>query len=177
MTFQLLLHGRNIPITEGLQNATQEKLGKVFAHFDFLKRADVTLSVDKNPRIQENHHVMVVLHVNGGLLKLETRHTDLYYALDDMAETALNTLRKYKHKTLKRTKAGRSLHGTSLRIVGVQEALQAEAFSDPEPLTLLDFSDDGGPDADTLLLAELQQQELERQERELRQRYPEAYAS
>jgi ribosomal subunit interface protein len=177
MMVQLLIHGRNITITEGIYSAVHDKLGRVFAHFDFLKRADITVNVDKNPRIHEKHHVLVVLHVNGGMLKLEAASDDLYSALDETAEKSLNTLRKYKNKHLKRTKAGRSAQGTSLRVVGFEAALAAEAFMDYDDVDITLLNDMAAQDPDTLVLAELQQQESERQERELQQRYPEAYAS
>ena len=51
---KLLIHGRNLELTQAIREYTQSKLQKAIQHFeDMVKEADVHLSVARNPRIPQ----------------------------------------------------------------------------------------------------------------------------
>jgi putative sigma-54 modulation protein len=133
MMSRLNLHGRNIELTTGIKDALFEKTERIFAHFDFIQSLDVHLSVQKNPRIADAHIAEALVHVNGGLVKVEAHSGDLYASIDALMDKLTRSLTKYKAKNLGRQKSSRSQGGTSLRIP--QDALYAV----PEPTELEPF--------------------------------------
>jgi putative sigma-54 modulation protein len=116
MMSRLTLHGRNIELTAAIKEVLFEKTERVFSHFDFIQTLDIHLSVHKNPRISDAHIAEALVHVNGGLVKVEARSEDLYASIDVLVDKLMRSLTKYKAKNLGRQKSSRSQGGTSLRI-------------------------------------------------------------
>jgi ribosomal subunit interface protein len=121
----IVIHGRNITLTDALKQAVNDRMGKIGTLFSFLKTIEVHLSVGKNPRIQAAHKAECVLHVNGGLMKVTASSTNLYASLDLLLDKVLRALRKYKTRNLARNKSERA-KGENIRILGLNEALRAE---------------------------------------------------
>ena len=49
---KILIHGRNLELTESLKQYTHSKILKAISHYEeFVKEADVHLSIEKNPRM------------------------------------------------------------------------------------------------------------------------------
>jgi putative sigma-54 modulation protein len=117
---RLSLHGRNIELTASIKSAVFEKLDRIFAHFDFIQSVNVHLSVQKNPRISDAHVAEVLIHVNGGLFKVEATSESLYTALDLLVTKMMRSLTKYKSKNLGRQKSARSQGGETLRSHGLE---------------------------------------------------------
>ena len=116
MMTRLSIHGRNIELTAAIKDTLSEKTERVFSHYDFIQNVMIHLSVDKNPRISEAHHAEAVIHVNGGVVKVEASSENLYAAIDVLVDKMMRSLTKYKSKHLLRGKAARSQGGESLRI-------------------------------------------------------------
>lgn len=137
----VVIHGRNIPLTDALKQAVTDRMDKVVNLFSFLKAIEVHLSVGKNPRVSNPHKAECVLHVNGNLLKVEASSTNLYASLDLLSDKVMSALRKYKTRNLARTKNARCSKGQTLRMQGLNEALKAERAAqnsvDVEDLTAL----------------------------------------
>jgi putative sigma-54 modulation protein len=128
MMTRLSIHGRNIELTAAIKDTLSEKTERVFSHYDFIQNVMIHLSVDKNPRISEAHHAEAVIHVNGGVVKVEASSENLYAAIDLLVDKMMRSLTKYKSKHLLRGKSERSQGGESLRI--------------PADATVLDLDDD-----------------------------------
>ena len=122
----IVIHGRNIELTEALKRAVTDRMDKIGTLFSFLKTIEVHLSVGKNPRVQNAHKAECVLHVNGGLMKIEASSENLYASLDLLLDKVLSALRKYKTRNLARNKSERA-KGENIRILGLKEALKAES--------------------------------------------------
>ena len=135
----IVIHGRNIALTDALKQAATDRMGKIGTLFSFLKTIEVHLSVGKNPRVQNAHKAECVLHVNGGLMKVEACSTNLYASLDLLLDKVLCALRKYKTRNLARNKSERA-KGENIRILGLNDALKAErrvGFIDVEDYSTL----------------------------------------
>jgi len=144
---KLIISGRNLPLTEGMKAKITEKLEKIKFHYDFLKEIRVFLSVEKNPRINDNQIVEATLHVNGATLRIETASEDLYASIDMIVDKIDRALRRYKTKLLQRNKSGHSSGGESMRYAGSLE----ESLNAMTPEDLADDDDDDLPGADSTL--------------------------
>ena len=125
---KLLIHGRNLEITQALREYTQSKLEKAIQHFDeMVKEADVHLSVAKNPSVPQQT-AEVTLFANGTIIRAQERSQNLYASIDLVANKLSRQLRKYKE----RNSDHHHSHGHSASITkSTESVLKEESFAGP----------------------------------------------
>ena len=95
---KLLIHGRNLELTPALREYTKSKLEKAIHHFgDFVKEADVHLSVAKNPRVPQQT-AEVTVFANGTVIRAQERSQNLYASIDLVANKLCRQLKRYKER-------------------------------------------------------------------------------
>tara|TARA_B100000700_G_scaffold311850_1_gene394652 strand:- start:2817 stop:3398 length:582 start_codon:yes stop_codon:yes gene_type:complete len=95
---KLLIHGRNLELTQALREYTQTKIEKAIHHFDeIVKEADVHLSVERNPRVPQQI-AEVTVFANGTVIRAQERSDNLYSSIDLVASKLSRQLRKYKER-------------------------------------------------------------------------------
>ena len=92
-----IIKGRNVEVTEGLNSAVTDKIGKLEKYFSEETEAYVTLSVEK-----ERHKVEVTIPMKGNTLRAEETNSDMYVSIDLVQETLERQLKKYKNKIVDR---------------------------------------------------------------------------
>lgn len=96
---KLVIHGRNIEITDAIREHVEQKILKAVSHFKHLtNEVDVHLSVAKNPRIGANQAAEVTLFVDGAVVRAEESSENLYASIDLVADKISRQLRKFKEK-------------------------------------------------------------------------------
>lgn len=96
---KLLIHGKNMEITDSLREYVHQKIEKAANHYQNLTtEIDVHLSVARNPRITPNQTAEVTLFVNGSVIRAEESSENLYASIDLVADKIARQLRKYKEK-------------------------------------------------------------------------------
>lgn len=106
----IMVVGKNIPLTEGLKNAVENKLSKLDKYFSPDVKANATLSVQK-----KYHKIEVTIPFNGVILRGEESSEDMYFAIDSVIEKLERQIRKQKTKLEKRK------HGDSLKFQFIPE--------------------------------------------------------
>ena len=97
---KLLIHGRNLDVTEAIREYTETKLSRAINHFDGLvKEADVHLSVARNPRVPQQT-VEVTVFANGTVIRAQ-EHSDNLYASIDLAASKLSRQLQRYHDRIK----------------------------------------------------------------------------
>lgn len=89
----LNLTGHHVEITPALRDHVTLKLERVAHHFDRITSTHVILSVDKLQQKAE-----VTLHVKGKDIYADATDTDLYVAIDQLAEKLDRQVLKHKEK-------------------------------------------------------------------------------
>ena len=84
--------GKNIEITEGLQEAIQDKLSKLDKYFKEDTQAKVTLSVQK-----EEQRIEVTIPTKYRLIRAEEKSNDMYVAIDLVSDIIERQIKKYKN--------------------------------------------------------------------------------
>lgn len=116
--------GTNIELTDALKDYVNEKLGSALSKVGRkVTRCDVTLNVDKNPSIEKNQEIEVVLSVKGTILRTKETTHDMYASIDAASDAVKRKLRKYKEKIIDAHRAGRPEAADF-------DAGEIEAFSD-----------------------------------------------
>ncbi len=95
--------GKNLDITDALENYVDKKLRKLEKYFHEIREATVTMSVYRGM-----HVVEVMLEGDGVLLRGEERRgTDMYGSIDQVVEKLETRVKKFKGKLYgKTTEAG-----------------------------------------------------------------------
>jgi len=103
---KLVIHGKNIEITDAIREYVQQKIAKAASHFQNLTHEiDVHLSVARNPRINPKQTAEVTIFVNGSVIRAEESSENLYASVDLVADKIARQLRKYKEKRQNKTYA------------------------------------------------------------------------
>ena len=96
---KLVIQGKNIEITDSINEYVSQKIEKAVNHFQQLTtEVDVHLSVAKNPRINPNQTAEVTIYANGTVIRAQESSENLYASIDLVADKIARQLRKYKEK-------------------------------------------------------------------------------
>jgi putative sigma-54 modulation protein len=97
--------GRNIPVTEALEQYAFEKVGRVSKFFDddrSFSRAEVELIHERNPSIPEPEVAEATLFINGAVLKAREATQDMYASIDRMSDKLERQVRRYRGRQIDR---------------------------------------------------------------------------
>ena len=95
---KLLIHGRNLELTQSLRDYTKTKIDKATQNFhEMVQEADVHLSVARNPRVPQQT-AEVTVFANGTVIRAQERSENLYASIDLVANKLARQLRKYKER-------------------------------------------------------------------------------
>ncbi|HLP88526.1 MAG TPA: ribosome-associated translation inhibitor RaiA [Nostocaceae cyanobacterium] len=96
---KLVIHGKNIEITDAIREYVHQKIEKAVSHFqNITNEVDVHLSVARNPRINPKQAAEVTIYANGSIIRAEESSENLYASIDLVADKISRQLRKYKER-------------------------------------------------------------------------------
>ena len=126
---KLLIHGRNLEITDAIRDYTETKLSRAISHFeDLVKEADVHLSVARNPRVPQQT-AEVTMFANGVVIRAQERSENLYASIDMVASKLARQLNRHKDRLQEREQ------GPVHRSAAAKEAGAATLPKPGQPLT------------------------------------------
>ncbi|MGE5523658.1 MAG: ribosome hibernation-promoting factor, HPF/YfiA family [Rhodospirillaceae bacterium] len=91
----LHLTGHHLQITPAIRDYVSAKLERITHHFDHVIDVNVILSVEKL-----QHKVEATVHVRGKDIFCESIASDMYAAIDQLADKLDRTIIKHKEKNL-----------------------------------------------------------------------------
>ncbi|HSH50022.1 MAG TPA: ribosome-associated translation inhibitor RaiA [Halomonas sp.] len=94
---QVNITGHQMELTDALRGYVQEKLARLERHYDNITNVQVTLSVEK-----ERQQASCTLYAAGADIHAEATDTDMYAAIDALADRLDRQLVKHKEKTQER---------------------------------------------------------------------------
>lgn len=127
---KLVIHGKNIEITDAIREYVHQKIEKAVNHFQHItNEVDVHLSVARNPRINPNQTAEVTIYANGNVIRAEESSENLYASIDLVANKIARQLRKYKER--RRDKKIHAHHNTIEEVI--PEAVVTDLIGDRTP--------------------------------------------
>ncbi|KOP25753.1 Light-repressed protein A [Hapalosiphon sp. MRB220] len=126
---KLVIHGKNIEITDAIREYVHQKIEKAVSHFqNITNEVDVHLSVARNPRINPKQSAEVTIYANGNVIRAEESSENLYASIDLVADKIARQLRKYKERRHeKKTHAQSTIEGV------VQQTVITDLIGDRAP--------------------------------------------
>jgi putative sigma-54 modulation protein len=101
----ILVKGRNIPVTEALERYATEKVERVARFFDEGRsdsRAEVELIHERNRAISEPEVAEATLFINGSVLKASEASEDMYASIDRMSDKLERQVKRYRGRQIDR---------------------------------------------------------------------------
>ena len=101
----VLIKGRNIPVTEALERYAREKVERVARFFDEGRsdsRAEVELIHERNRAISEPEVAEATLFINGSVLKAGEASEDMYASIDRMSDKLERQVKRYRGRQIDR---------------------------------------------------------------------------
>lgn len=96
---QITVKGRNhLQITPALKDYAVEKIRRVEHYFDHILEGEVELSVERNPRIENNQTAEVTLYTDGPVIRAHESSTDMYAAIDLVVEKIGRQVKRFKSR-------------------------------------------------------------------------------
>lgn len=126
---KLVIHGKNIEITDAIREYVHQKIEKAVNHFQNLTtEVDVHLSVARNPRINPNQAAEVTIYANGTVIRAEETSESLYASIDLVADKIARQLRKYKER-----RQDKKTHAQPKTEVEVEQPVVSDLIGDRTP--------------------------------------------
>ncbi len=97
--------GRNLSVTEALENYALEKVARLSKFYDDEKtdsRAEVELIHERNPSHSQPEVVETTLFINGTVLKAREGGEDMYASIDRMSDKLERQVRRFRGRQLDR---------------------------------------------------------------------------
>ncbi|NDJ22870.1 ribosome-associated translation inhibitor RaiA [Nostoc sp. B(2019)] len=126
---KLVIHGKNIEITDAIREYVHQKIEKAVNHFqNITNEVDVHLSVARNPRINPRQAAEVTIYANGSVIRAEESSENLYASIDLVADKIARQLRKYKER-----RQDQKTHAQPTNEVVVVESMVTDLIGDRTP--------------------------------------------
>jgi putative sigma-54 modulation protein len=104
-TLDILIKGRNIPVTEALERYAREKVERVARFFDEERsdsRAEVELLHERNRAVSEPEVAEATLFINGSVLKASDASQDMYASIDRMSDKLERQVKRLRGRQIDR---------------------------------------------------------------------------
>ncbi|MFN6514690.1 MAG: ribosome hibernation-promoting factor, HPF/YfiA family [Nostoc sp. CreGUA01] len=126
---KLVIHGKNIEITDAIREYVHQKIEKAVNHFQSItNEVDVHLSVARNPRINPRQAAEVTIYANGSVIRAEESSENLYASIDLVADKIARQLRKYKER-----RQDQKTHAQPTTEVVIAESVVTDLIGDRTP--------------------------------------------
>src|ERR687884_690148 len=102
---QVAVKGRNISVTEALEQYATKKIERIRKFFDddhSVSRAEVELIHERNPSIPDPEIAEATLFINGAVLKAREASQDMYASIDRMSDKLERQVRRYRGRQIDR---------------------------------------------------------------------------
>jgi len=127
---KMIVKGRHTDVTPAIREYAEEKIGRVAKILDsMIMSADVELTTESNPSIQENQIAEVTVYTKGHVIRAKESASDMFAAIDLVSEKLERQVRKFKTKIVDRhTKAPSLPEAISMAAAEEQQAEREPAI-------------------------------------------------
>lgn len=134
---KIQVKGRNVAVTDALQDYAHDKLGKVQRllrerRIDEVSRLELELMVEKNPAIPDNNVAEATIFTGGPVIRAKESSDDMYAAIDLVTDKLQRRVKKYHDKVHHKTRHKYATEKAGL-VVAAEEAAAAAAAGEVTP--------------------------------------------
>jgi putative sigma-54 modulation protein len=127
---EIVVRGRNVSITERVEEYVEKKVGKLERYLPIIDEARMELSQEETRSAQHRMTAQLTVRSRGKVLRAEERDQDLFAAIDLVAEKMQRQITRFKDRLYGR---GQVRGSETVRVTEAAE-LAAEAVAEAEPV-------------------------------------------
>ncbi len=94
----LSIKGKNLEVTDRLQDYVEKKVGKLDRYLPSISEAWVELSMEETKAAQDRQVCQVTVRSNGTILRAEERSDDIFASIDAVLDKMYRQIARYKGK-------------------------------------------------------------------------------
>jgi putative sigma-54 modulation protein len=106
---ELIIKGKNVEITDRLQDYVEAKIGKLDRYLPSITEAWVELSSEGTKAAQDRQICQVTVRANGTILRAEERSDDIFYSIDTVLDKMYRQIARYKGKRKNRWRSSAAM--------------------------------------------------------------------
>lgn len=106
---QINITGKNVSISQAMQDYVEKKISKLSRFFDQISHAEVVFKGEDRKDARKSHIVEVTLDVNGTIIKASEENQDFRACIDLVIDKLESQLKKYREKLIERGRRGPSI--------------------------------------------------------------------
>jgi putative sigma-54 modulation protein len=134
---KIQVKGRNVAVTNALQDYAQDKLGRVQRllqerRIDEVSRVELELMVEKNPANPNSNVAEATIFTRGPVIRAKESSDDMYAAIDLVTDKLQRRVKKYHDKVHHKSHHKYATEKAGL-VVAAEEALAAVAAGEVSP--------------------------------------------
>lgn len=99
---QINITGKNVTISQTMQDYIEKKLSKLSRFFDQISHAEVVFKGEDRKDAGKSHIIEVILDVNGSIIKASEENRDFRTCIDLVIDKLEGQLKRYKEKLIER---------------------------------------------------------------------------
>ena len=120
---ELNIVGRNLQITDAIQNYVEKKIGRLDRYLPTITDAQVEITKQTTKNVADSHTVQMTVFSNRTILRAEERAGDLFAAIDTVLDKMYRQIARYKGKRYH----NRKFAGEPLPVPEYEAEAEAEA--------------------------------------------------
>jgi putative sigma-54 modulation protein len=138
------IKGRNVTVTDALQDYASEKIERVHKllqqrKIDDVTRVELELKVHKNPSIAEPCQAEATIFTRGPVIRAHDSSTDMYAAIDLVTDKLMRRVKKYHDRVHNKTRHGHDKPALAAEAAPLEGASPEDLQIEPDA----DASDNG----------------------------------
>ncbi len=128
------VRGKNIEVTDKLQQHAERKLARLERYLDRSGEVEVEveLSAEKARLAEDRFRAEVTTYWNGAVLRAEERASDIFTALDSVADVLQRRITRQKERVQQRGRIAAGRAGSAVRLGDLEQQEVASADPDQE---------------------------------------------
>jgi putative sigma-54 modulation protein len=124
---QLVIKGRNMEVNDRLREYVEKKIGKMQKFLPDVQEIRVELAEEKSRKTSEREVVQVTMRSNGTLLRAEERNSDIYAAIDAVADKLHGQINRFKGKRRRKMERAQMAQVEALETEYISAAMEPVA--------------------------------------------------
>lgn len=95
---QLLVKGKNLEMSDAIRSYAEEKIRKLERHLADPTKVELELSLEKNPRVTDNHVVEATIWTKGPTLRARQSSSDWHASIDELVDKLERQVKRYRNR-------------------------------------------------------------------------------
>lgn len=93
---QLIVHGRNVEVTDWIREYVNKKVGKLERYFNQVSEARIELTHNASRAADDRYTVQLTIFANGDILRAEESTNDIAVSVDAVVDKMAKQIRRFK---------------------------------------------------------------------------------